>query len=158
MGKKSLNKHNSVFLEARQELGLSRESASELLEIISEDRLEKIENKRAQIHPDEVLLISKKYKKPSLCNHYCSHECPIGQTYIPFLEPSDLNKMTMELLVQLDIINKNKERMMEVAVDGEITEDEKGDYAMIKKNLDEIAKTIHSINMWIKEKNIQLDI
>lgn len=153
MGKKSLNKHNSIFLETRQQLGLSREAASELLEIISEDRLEKIENRRANIHPDEVLLMSKKYKKPMLCNYYCANECPIGKEYVPLLEPSDLNKMTMELLVSLEEINKQKNRMAEMAVDGEITEDEKADYVMIQENLDKMAKTINSIKIWVEEKN-----
>ncbi len=44
----------------REELGLSREKASELFEIISSERIERIESEKYTAHPDEVIVIAKK--------------------------------------------------------------------------------------------------
>ena len=45
-------------------LGLTREKASELLETIAPERIEKIENERTVPRPDEVLTMAEKYKAP----------------------------------------------------------------------------------------------
>ena len=82
MGRASTKENKNKYQLVREELGLSRERASELLETISPERLEKIENERSDPHPDEVLLMSQKYRKPSLCNHFCSNQCPIRKNYM----------------------------------------------------------------------------
>ena len=56
MGRLSTKENKNRYQLIREELGLSREKASELLESISPERLEKIENERSDPHPDEVLL------------------------------------------------------------------------------------------------------
>ena len=86
MGRASTKENKNRYQLVREELGLSRERDSELLESISPERLEKIENERSDPHPDEVLLMSQKYCKPSLCNYYCANECPIGQQCEPIDE------------------------------------------------------------------------
>ena len=63
MGRASVKKDKNIYHLTRDELGLTREKASELLEAIPPERIEKIENERVQPHPEEVLLMSKKYKK-----------------------------------------------------------------------------------------------
>ena len=68
MGRASTKENKNRYQLAREELGLSREKASDLLEVIPPERIEKIENERSYPHPDEVLVMSQKYKKPSLCN------------------------------------------------------------------------------------------
>ena len=30
------------------------------------------------------------YKRPNLCNYYCSHKCTIGDRYVPEVEVSDI--------------------------------------------------------------------
>lgn len=47
-----------------EELGLSREKASELLEIIMPERIEKIESEKSMPHPDEVLTMRKSTSVP----------------------------------------------------------------------------------------------
>ena len=65
MGRASVKENKNRYQLVREELGLSREKASELLETMPPERIEKIENERTEPHPDEVLLMSQKYKKPS---------------------------------------------------------------------------------------------
>ena len=81
MGRMSTRENKNCYQKRREELGLSRETASEML-CMSPDRLEKIENEKLPIRPEEVLAMSDAYKKPTLCNHYCSTECPIGKQYV----------------------------------------------------------------------------
>ena len=82
MGRVSTKENKNRYQLAREEMGLTREKAGDLLETIPPERIEKIENERSCPHPDEVLLMSQKYKKPSLCNYYCSNQCDIGKEYV----------------------------------------------------------------------------
>ena len=52
----------------REDLGLTREKAGELIPGFSPERIEKIENGRTQIQPEDVMLLAEYYKKPSLRN------------------------------------------------------------------------------------------
>ena len=79
MARVSTKENKNIYQLTREGLKLSREAASELLESIPPERIEKIENERSLPHPDEVLVMSDKYKQPSLCNYYCANQCPIGQ-------------------------------------------------------------------------------
>ena len=83
MGRTSVKENKNNYQLAREELGLTREKASELLETIAPERIEKIENERTVPRPAEVLTMAEKYKRPSLCNYYCSRQCPVGERYVP---------------------------------------------------------------------------
>ena len=98
-----------------------REKASELLETIAPERIEKIENERTVPRPDEVLTMAEKYKRPSLCNYYCSRQCPIGEQYVPQVPMRELSAIVLEMLASLNAMNKEKERLIEIAADGHIS-------------------------------------
>lgn len=66
MGRTSTKENKNSYQLAREELGLTREKASELLETIAPERIEKIENERTVPRPDEVLTMAEKYKRPSV--------------------------------------------------------------------------------------------
>ena len=72
MGRVSTKENKNKYQLLREELGLSREKASELLVTIMPERIEKIESEKSLPHPDEVLTMAEKYKNPALCNYYCS--------------------------------------------------------------------------------------
>ena len=132
----------------REELGLSRERASELLETISPERLEKIENERSAPHPDEVLLMSQKYRKPSLCNYYCSNQCPIGQQYVPEIQVKELSAIVLEMLASLNAVQKQKDRLIEIAADGKISREEIDDFIYIQEELERISITVETLQLW----------
>ena len=69
MGRASKKEHKNRFQLTREEFGLSRERASELLETLSPERIEKIESEKCAPYPEEVLTMAQKYKKPGLCNY-----------------------------------------------------------------------------------------
>ena len=151
MGKKSVKENKNRYQICREDLELTREKASELLEFISADRIEKIESEKSMPHPDEILRMSQCYKAPDLCNYYCTHECPIGKEYIPEIQLKDLSQIVLEMLASLNTLNREKERLIEITVDGEITEDEYQDFAQIQSQLKKIAESVSSLQLWVEK-------
>ncbi len=73
MARASTKENKNPYQTTREGLKLTREAAGDLLQTISPERIEKIENERTLPHPDEVLVMAEKYKHPSLCNYYCAN-------------------------------------------------------------------------------------
>lgn len=118
MARVSTRENKNIYQLTRENLKLTRETASELLESIPPERIEKIENERSFPHPDEVLTMAEKYKKPDLCNYYCANQCPIGQEYVPEVKIKDLSQIVLEMLASLNAMNKRKDRLIEITADG----------------------------------------
>lgn len=151
MGRKSTKENKNIYQTSREYAGLTREAASELLEFISSDRIEKIENEKSLPHPDEILAMADCYKNPSLCNYYCSHECPIGQEYVPEVKAKELSQITLEMLASLNSLEKEKNRLIEITVDGVISDDEMKDFKRIQEQLEQIAMAIDSLQLWVQK-------
>lgn len=149
MGKKSVKENKNAYQISREEAGLTREAASQVLEFISSDRIEKIESEKSLPHPDEILAMSKAYKDPELCNYFCSNECPIGKKYVPEIKMKELSQITLEMLASLNAMEEEKKRLIEITVDGKISEDEKGDFETIRAKLKDISMSIQSLQMWV---------
>lgn len=151
MGRKSTKENKNIYHISREDAGLTREAAAELLTYISADRIEKIENEKSLPHPDEILAMANCYKNPFLCNYYCSHECPIGQEYVPELQSKELSQITLEMLASLNSLEKEKNRLIEITVDGVISDDEKRDFERIQEQLSQIALAIDSLQLWVQK-------
>ena len=149
MGRKSTKEIKNIYQISRENMEYSREAAAEKLGFISSDRIEKIENERTLPHPEEVLAMADCYKNPSLCNYFCSHECPIGIEYVPYIHAKELSQITLEMLATLNRLSHAKERLIEITVDGELTEDELPDFLRIKDELSKMALAIDSLNLWL---------
>ena len=151
MGRKSTKENKNIYQTSREGIGLTREAAAELLEFISSDRIEKIESEKSFPHPDEILAMADCYKNPTLCNYYCSHECPIGQEYVPEVKLKDLSQITLEMLASLNSLEKEKSRLIEITVDGIISEDEKEDFERIQNQLAQITMAVDSLQLWVQK-------
>ena len=148
MGRASTKENKNRYHLAREELGLTREEAADLLEVITADRIEKIENERIDPQPYDVLVMSQGYKKPSLCNYYCSHECPIGKQYVPEVQIKELSAIVIEMLASLNSVNRTKERLIDIAADGIISDDELEDFIFIQEELERISITVETLQLW----------
>ncbi|MEE8886094.1 MAG: helix-turn-helix domain-containing protein [Eubacteriales bacterium] len=147
----SEKKSKSMFRQAREEMNLTREKASEMLEFITPERLEKIESGKSPAHPEEVLMMSKKYKKPDLCNYYCSHECPIGQQYVPEIRMKNLSEIVLQMLASLNSLDDEKKRLIEITADGKIEKKEVRDFVQIQKQLEKISVTVEALQLWAEK-------
>ena len=151
MGRKSTKENKTIYQTSRESLGLTRDQAAEKLEFISADRIEKIEYQKSQPHPEEVMAMADCYKEPILCNYFCSHECPIGIEHVPEIKEKELSQITLEMLATLSKLTTAKERLIEITVDGEVSEDEIPDFLKIKHELEKMAMAIDSLNLWIDQ-------
>lgn len=149
MGKKSIKENKNIYQLSREKLEFTREKASEQMAYISADRIEKIESEKSLPHPDEILAMAKCYKAPDLCNYYCSHECPIGQEKVPELKIKDLSQIVLEMLASLNAVDHEKNRLIEITVDGEISKDEMLDFVAIKNQLDKISLSVNTLQLWV---------
>ena len=148
MARVSTKENKNIYHRTRESLQLTREAASELLESITPERIEKIENERSLPHPDEVLVMAEKYKQPSLCNFYCANQCPIGQQYVPEVTIKDLSQIVLEMLASLNSMNKQKDRLIEITADGKITGDELEDFIYIQDELERISIAVETLQLW----------
>ncbi|MCI5650478.1 MAG: XRE family transcriptional regulator [Fusicatenibacter sp.] len=151
MGRKSTKENKNIYQTSREEMEYSRETAACRLGFISSDRIEKIESEKTLPHPEEVLAMSDCYRNPSLCNYFCSHQCPIGIKYVPEIKTKELSQITLEMLATLNKLVREKERLIEITVDGQLTEDELPDFLEIKAELEKMALAIDSLNLWIDQ-------
>ena len=151
MARASTRENKNVFWKAREALGLSREAASELLETIPPERIERIETEKFMPHPDEVLLMAEKYKAPTLCNYYCSQVCPIGQQYVPEIKVKDLSQIVLEMLASLNSMQRQTTRLIDIAADGVIDNDELKDFVHSQKELERISITVETLQLWSEQ-------
>lgn len=151
MGRSSTKENKNIYQQSRENASLTREAAAEKMEFLSESKIEKIEYEKTIPHPEEVLAMAKCYKDPSLCNYYCSHECPIGQEYVPEVKFKELSQITLEMLASLNSLEKEKNRLIEITVDGVISQDELKDFEKIQKQLAQISLAIDSLELWVEK-------
>ena len=152
MPRSSVKENKTVYQLRREELGLSREKASDLLEVIPPERIERIENGKYTAHPDEVIRMAEKYQAPELCNYYCSNECEIGRQYVPEIKIKDLAQIVLEMLASLNSIEKRRDRMIEITADGRIEKDEVEDFVRIQEDLERISVTVETLQFWAEQK------
>ena len=124
MARMSTKENKNIYQQLREAQKWSREKASEEMEGIQADRIERIESGKSTAHPDEVVIMAEKYKAPQLCNYYCANECEIGKQYVPEVKMKDLTQIVLEMLSSLNTAKKKQERLIEITADGQIEKDE----------------------------------
>ena len=139
MGKQSTRENKTIYQICREEAGLTRLEASEKMTAVSDSKIEKFEYEMQEPTPYDIIQMADAYKRPDLCNYYCSHKCEIGHRYVPEVEVSDLSNIILETIASL----------IQIARDGKISDDEIKDFAFISNKLDEISLAIDSLNLWV---------
>ncbi len=149
MGKRSTRPNKNIYQISREAAGFTREEASEAMEFVTSDRIEKIEYESSDPHPEEVMAMAKAYRAPSLCNYYCSNKCPIGKETVPEVKLKELSAITLEILSTLNNLEAEKNRLIAITVDGKISPEEMDDYRRIQKTLDDMALSVDSLKLWV---------
>lgn len=151
MPKISNKENKNIYFQRREELKLTRNQASELLESIPPERIEKIENERVQPHPEEILVMAEKYKSPELCNYYCSNQCPIGMQYVPEVKVQNLSQIILKMVDSLNTVQDNQRRLISITADGMIDDTEIDDFVNIQEELEKISITVESLQLWTEQ-------
>ena len=146
MGRQSTRANKNIYQICREECELTRERASEMMTGVSASRIEKIEYNLQDPTPYDIVQMADCYKRPDLCNYYCS----------------ELSSIILETIASLDEINPLTGRLIQIARDGKITDDEIKDFAFISHKLDKVSVAIDSLNLWVNktasENNINIDM
>ncbi len=146
---------DTIFKATRKKHGLTRDEVCDkalaLNNPLQPERLERIENGKFPITPYEVMLLAEIYGEPTLCNKYCSKECPIGEKYVPEIKVKDLTQIVLEMLSSLNSMKKSQERLIEITADGTIDDDEIGDFVYIQKELERISITVETLQLWVEQ-------
>ena len=146
---------DTIYKETRKKHDLTRDDVCDKASLmdnpIQPERLERIENGKFPITPDEVMLLAEIYGEPTLCNHYCSKECPIGEKYVPEVKVKDLAQIVLEMLSSLNSMKKSQERLIEITADGMIDDDEIKDFVFIQKELVRISITVATLQLWVEQ-------
>ena len=162
MGKQSTRENKTIYQICREEQGLTREKASEKMIGVSASRIEKIEYELQDPTPYDIVQMADCYRRPDLCNYYCSHKCTIGDRYVPEIEVSELSTIILETIASLNEINPLTSRLIQIARDGKVTDDEIHDFAYISQKLDEVSLAIDSLNLWVDktagENNLNIEL
>ena len=162
MGKQSTRENKNIFQQCREAQRLTREKASENMVGVSASRIEKIEYDLQEPTPYDIIQMADCYKRPDLCNYYCSHKCMIGDRYVPEVEISELPNIILETIASLNEINPLTSRLIQIARDGKITDDEIKDFAFISKRLEEVSLAIDALNLRVEktasEHNLNIDL
>ena len=149
MGKQSTRENKNIYQLCRESQGLTRDKASELMDGVSASRIEKIEYGTQSPTPYDVIQMADCYKRPDLCNYFCSHQCLIGDRYVPEVTIGELSSIILETVASLNEIDPLTSRLIQIARDGKISDDEIKDFAFISKKLDNISLAINALNLWI---------
>ncbi|MBR3377158.1 MAG: helix-turn-helix domain-containing protein [Mogibacterium sp.] len=141
----------NFYREVRDRLGLTREQASELLETIEAYKIERIESEKQLPSPEDVMIMAEKYCEPNIRNYYCANQCPMGQHFVPVIKFNDLEKTVIKLVASLNSMNSKKNKLIEIAEDGKITDDEMLDFISIQKDLERVSLAVDALELWTEK-------
>lgn len=149
VGRKSTRENKTAYQLAREKCGLTIEKAGEIINGITADRIAKIENGSIHVQPEDIVLMAECYRAPELCNHYCTHECAIGEKNVARVEIKSFSQIAIETLNSLNKMTHFKDRLLEIVEDGLVAEDEEEDFIKIKSTLDKMASSIDELQLWV---------
>ena len=89
------------------------------------------------------------YNAPHLLNYYCLKQCPIGKNKPLSEEVLPIERVTVKLMkgTKLELLDDMKDRLMDIAADGKVSEDELDDLQEITAYLEDVAKTINELKI-----------
>jgi len=161
MGKKATKAADNMYYLARCEAAEtneefnSREGAAEIMGI-DRTRLARIELDTINPYPEEVLIMSRTYNTPELCNSYCARECPIGRTSVTEVTIDDFDRLALKVLGSLKDIDSLRMALIAISEDGVITKAEEPTFQNILDSLEKISNNAKALHLWAT-KNIRIE-
>ena len=153
MGRRSSKDESekSVYQKAREALDLTRDLASDLMVSVSPAQIEKIESGKQLPQAYDILQMAAAYKRPELCNYFCTHECEIGKKSVPEIQLNELPSIILETIASLNDTMPLTNRLIEITRDGKISNNEIPDFVKIKYYLDKVSLAVDELNLWIEK-------
>ena len=67
------------------------------------------------------------------------------------MQIKELSSIVIEMLASLNSVNKTKDRLIEIAADGIISNDEIDDFIHIQNELERISITVETLQLWAEK-------
>ncbi len=135
MHKMSALPSQNIYKMSRLKVGVTLIDAFAQIGLSQEKQLRRIETGEARAQPETVLLMSDTYNDPLLPFKHCKFECAIGQLFHHEYKPLSLIASAIQLNNAIDRAQRIKNRLLEIAEDERITEDEIPDLMQIMQML-----------------------
>lgn len=97
------------------------------------------------------MIMADKYGEPNIRNYYCANQCPMGQHYVPRIKFNDLEKTVLKLIASLNSMHAKQDKLIEIAEDGKISEDEMRDFISIQKELEKVSLAVSAMEVWTEK-------
>lgn len=150
-----MKENTNVYFQARKEAAtgdsrlFNRDFAAEQLGVASYT-LGEYERGVTKVVPiDKVVLMADLYNKPELVTNYCRNECPV-HGFLPLAtEDKGIQGIALRLLRGLNenSLEEMKDKLIEIAEDGKITDDEVPELKAIIDQLNHIAEVISELKI-----------
>lgn len=136
-----------MYKQARKEAGLSIEEAAFRCHIGSRT-LVNYESGITNTPPEVALQMAEVYGEPALTARYCAEYCPIGQVHAQTVEQRDLAGAVLGIIKECNDVRTVRDRLIEIAEDGIISEDEVPDFERAMDELVGLEKRILTLKLW----------
>lgn len=155
MGREATKAVGNVWYEARKEAAkyddrlFSREGAAEQLGM-SVSSLADAELGLSKVMPvDKAVVIADRYNAPWLLNYYCLNECPIGCRHNISDKVENIDRITVKLIkgLRTDELSAIKEKLIDIAEDGIISNEERPELEKIVDYLGSLSETISELKI-----------
>ena len=67
---------------------------------------------------------------------------------LPEVQVKELSSIVLEMLASLNSMQKEKDRLIEITVDGKISGDELADFIAIQEQLEKISVAVETLQLW----------
>lgn len=150
-----MNENSNIYFQARKKAAAynerlySREGAAELLGV-HPSTLADYELGNTKVIPvDKVVLMADLYKAPEMITSYCMRECPVHGFMPLATEEKNIQGIALRLIGGFDEANLQvlKRNLIDVAEDGEITEEEIPAMKDILTKLENISEVISELKI-----------
>lgn len=139
-----VQEYRNIYQIARESKGLTQEKASELMDI-SVDSLRAYEGGR-RVPPDRIVInMIEIYDTQYLAYQHLKTSAEVGQKYLPNIEIKELPIAILRLQKEVTDFIKCKDLMIEITCDGIIDENERPEWDLIMKELDDVVEAIMAL-------------
>lgn len=144
-----------MLKEARNATGLSREEAAHRL-YIGTRTLADYECHKTIAPPDVVMRMAEVYTEPALPADYCAKVCPIGQVLAHSLDRPAFAVTVLRVLKEFADVEQLRDRLIEIAADGELRQHEVDDFESILKEVVALEKRIGELKFFALRQGISI--
>lgn len=155
----NISNKSEYIRKIRDELNLSRDKTIEACIDCGEggysvDRLTNIESGKSEVHAEDILTLSKAFKRPDMCRYYCKHLCVLGEDFRE-VTSKDLGHIAIDTVSSLNKMNQIQARLLDIVADEKISPDEYFDFINIQDTLEKIATAADNLKLWMDEAKVK---